>query len=108
MAEAVVNIEDSTFEETVLKADKPVFVDFGAEWCPPCKRIEPFVEELGGDYDGKAVVAKVDVDKAPNTAARFGITSVPTLVVFKNGEIVETAVGAVPKDQMAKMIDKHL
>lgn len=108
MAEGVVYVEDASFEDTVLKSDKPVFVDFWAEWCPPCKRIAPFVDELGSDYDGRAVVAKVDVDKAPQTAAKYGITSIPTLVVFKGGEPVEAVTGAIPKNQMAQMIDKHL
>jgi thioredoxin 1 len=108
MAEGVVYIEDATFEQAVLNSDKPVFVDFWAEWCPPCKRIAPLVDELGKEYAGRAVVAKVDVDKSPQVASRYGITSIPTLIVFKGGEPVEAVMGAVPKDHMAKMIDKHL
>ena len=83
-----VEITDSNFEE-VISSEKPVLVDFWAEWCGPCKMIGPVVEELASDYDGKAVVAKVNVDENPNVSAKFGIRSIPTLLVFKNGEIVD-------------------
>lgn len=108
MAGAILSVSDADFDTKVLQSEVPVFVDFWATWCPPCKRIAPFVEELAKDYDGKAVVAKVDVDEAGSVAARYGITSVPTLMVFKGGQPVEAQAGAVPKDHMAKMIDKHL
>ncbi len=108
MAGATQSVSDTDFDTKVLQSDKPVFVDFWASWCPPCKRIAPFVEELATDYDGKALVVKVDVDEAGQVAARYGITSVPTLMVFKDGQPVEAQAGAVPKDHMAKMIDKHL
>jgi len=108
MGEFSVKVTDQNFDSTVLSSSKPVFVDFWATWCPPCKRIAPFVEELAKDYQGKAVVAKVDVDEAGEISARYGINSVPTLMVFKNGQVVEAVVGAAPKEQMARLIDKHL
>ncbi|CAN5358099.1 thioredoxin [soil metagenome] len=108
MAGAALSVSNSQFESVVLQSKTPVFVDFWATWCPPCKRIGPFVEELANDYAGRAVVVKIDVDEAGDVASRYGITSVPTLMVFKNGEPVEAVSGAVPKDAMARMIDKHL
>lgn len=108
MAGAAMAVSSNEFDTTVLGSDKPVFVDFWATWCPPCKRIGPFVEELANDYQGRAVVVKIDVDEAGDVASRYGITSVPTLMVFKNGQPVEAVAGAVPKDMMARMIDKHL
>ena len=89
-------LNDSNFEEA-LKGDKPVLVDFWAEWCGPCKMIGPVVEELAGDYEGRAIVAKVNVDENPEVAGKYGIRSIPTLLVFKGGEIVDKQVGAVPK-----------
>jgi thioredoxin 1 len=108
MAGAAIQVGSEEFESKVLQSDKPVFVDFWATWCPPCKRIAPFVEELANDYKGRAVVAKIDIDQAGDVANRYGVTSIPTLMVFKNGDPVEAVVGALPKEQMARMIDKHL
>lgn len=102
-----VEITDSTFEE-VINSDKPVLVDFWAEWCGPCKMIGPIVEELAGDYEGKAVVGKVDVDSNPNISAKFGIRSIPTLLVFKNGEVVDKVIGAVPKSKLVSALDGQL
>ncbi|HNP94910.1 MAG TPA: thioredoxin [Cyclobacteriaceae bacterium] len=96
-------LNDSNFEETI-KGDKPVLVDFWAEWCGPCKMIGPVVEELAGDYEGKAVVAKLNVDENPEVAGKYGIRSIPTLLVFKGGEIVDKQVGAVPKSVLAQKL----
>ncbi len=100
-------ITDSNFEE-VLNSDKPILVDFWAEWCGPCKMIGPVVEELASDYDGKAVVGKVDVDVNPEVSAKFGIRSIPTLLVFKNGEIVDKQIGAVPKSVLSQKLDAQI
>ncbi len=98
-------ITDSNFEEVVLKSDKAVLVDFWAEWCGPCKMVGPFVDELATDYEGKAVVGKVNVDENPNVAAKFGIRSIPTLLVIKNGEVVDKQVGATSKDVLASKLE---
>lgn len=102
-----IEITDSNFNE-VLNTDKPVLVDFWAEWCGPCKMIGPVVKELAGEYDGKAVIGKVNVDENPGTAAQFGIRSIPTLLVFKNGEVVDKQIGAVPKAVLAGKLDAQL
>ena len=100
-------ITDSNFNE-ILKSDQPVLVDFWAEWCGPCKMIGPIVEELAGDYDGKAIIGKVDVDTNPEVSAKFGIRSIPTLLVFKNGEVVDKQIGAVPKNVLAQKLDAQM
>lgn len=102
-----IEINDSNFDE-IINTDKPVLVDFWAEWCGPCKMIGPVVEELANDYDGKAVIGKVDVDSNPGTSAKFGIRSIPTLLVLKNGKIVEKQVGAVPKSVLVQKLDAHI
>ncbi len=102
-----IEITDANFEE-ITNTDKPVLVDFWAEWCGPCKMIGPVVEELASDYEGKAVIGKVDVDSNPNTSAKFGIRSIPTLLVIKNGKIVEKQVGAVPKSVLTQKLDAHI
>jgi thioredoxin 1 len=103
-----VELTDSNFDEIIKSGDKPVLVDFWAEWCGPCKMIAPVVEELANDYDGKAVIAKVDVDSNPSVSAKYGIRSIPTLLVFKNGEIVDKQVGAVNKGVLAQKLDAQL
>ena len=97
-------VSDSTFEASVLKSDLPVLVDFWAPWCGPCKSIGPVIDELAVEYDGKAMVAKVNVDDNPATPGKFGIRAIPTLIVFKNGEAVEQRTGALPKDQIVQLL----
>ncbi|GAB2623714.1 thioredoxin [Belliella aquatica] len=106
MAKAI-EITDSNFEE-IMKSEQPILVDFWAEWCGPCKMIGPVVEELAGDYEGKAVIGKVDVDSNPAVAAQFGIRSIPTLLFFKGGQIVDKQVGAVPKSVLAQKLDAQI
>ena len=103
-----VAVTDSDFQELVLKSDTPVLVDFWADWCAPCKMIAPIVEELAEEYDGKIVFAKVDVDSSPLTAAEYGIRSIPTLLVFKDGSPVDQVVGAVPKAVLKQRLDSVL
>lgn len=100
-------ITDQNFQE-VINSDKPVLVDFWAEWCGPCKMIGPLVEELASEYDGKAVIGKVDVDVNPEVSAKFGIRSIPTLLVFKNGQVVDKQIGAVPKTILSAKLDAQL
>jgi len=100
-------LNDYNFDEAI-KGDKPVLVDFWGEWCGPCKMIGPVVEELAGDYEGKAVVAKLNVDENPQVTARFGVRSIPTLLVFKNGQVVDKQVGAVPKSVLAQKLQAQV
>lgn len=100
-------ITDANFDQ-IIATDKPVLVDFWAEWCGPCKMIGPVVEELAGEYEGKAVIGKVNVDENPNISAKFGIRSIPTLLVIKGGEIVDKQVGAVPKAVLAEKINNQM
>ncbi len=106
MAKAV-EINDNNFEE-ILKGDQPVLVDFWAEWCGPCKMIGPIVEELAGDYEGKAVIGKLDVDANPEVTGKFGVRSIPTLLIFKNGEVVDKQVGAVPKSILVQKLEAQI
>ncbi len=101
-------ITDSTFAEQVLKSDTPVLVDFWATWCPPCRMIAPTLEKLAGEFAGKATIAKLDVDQNPQTAQVFQVHSIPTLIVFKNGKMVDKAVGALPEPALRNLIQKHL
>ena len=102
-----IEINDSNFEE-IMASDKPVLVDFWAEWCGPCRMIGPVVEELAGEYEGKAVIGKLNVDENPELSAKFGVRSIPTLLVFKGGEIVDKQIGAVPKGVLAQKLDAQM
>jgi thioredoxin 1 len=99
---------DANFDEQVLQSDKPVIVDFWAEWCGPCRMVGPIVEQIGEEYEGKVVVGKVDVDNNPGTAMKFGIRNIPTILFFKNGEIVDKQVGAVAKPVLVKKLEAHM
>ena len=101
-------VDDANFQTEVLSSDKPVLVDFWAIWCGPCKMIAPYVEELANEYDGKLKVMKMDVDANPRTAMQFGIRSIPTLMVFKGGQVVEQIIGAVPKRHLVDKVTPHL
>jgi thioredoxin 1 len=105
---AVQTFTDSNFEEAVLKSSGPVLVDFWAEWCGPCKRLAPTVDALATEYAGRVMVGKLNVDDNPDTAFKFQIRGIPTLLVFKGGQVVESVVGLVAKDDLKKAIDKHL
>src|SRR5699024_10053924 len=101
-------ITDANFEEKVLKSDKPVMVDFWATWCGPCKMVGPIIEEIAEEYDGKAVVGKMDVDANQEFAAKYGVRNIPTVLVFKGGEMVARQVGAAQKSAYTKAIDENL
>lgn len=103
-----IEITDSNFEELVLKSDKPVLVDFWAEWCGPCRMIGPIVEEMSNEYEGKAIIGKVNVDTNPGVSAQFGVRNIPTILFIKNGEVADKSVGAVPKAQLIAKLDAIL
>jgi thioredoxin 1 len=108
MMSQIHDVDDASFETEVVKADGAVLVDFSATWCGPCKKLEPLVDEIAGDYDGRVKVVRVDVDKSPATAAKFAVMSVPTLIFFRDGQVRDQVIGLVPKRAIAERIDKVL
>src|SRR5262245_40927704 len=104
----VVHLTDDTFDETIKHAQGPVLVDFWAAWCGPCKVIAPYLDQIAGEVEGRATVAKVNVDENGDLSARFGIRSIPTLVILKDGRVVDQTVGALPKEQIRSFLQKHL
>ena len=107
-SEHMLTLTDGDFENTVLKSDKPVLVDFWAEWCGPCRIIAPAVEGLADEYNGRVAVGKLNIDENPNTPQKYGVRSIPTLLLFKDGEVVESTVGVAGKEQLAALLDKHV
>jgi thioredoxin 1 len=108
MSDKIVHITDASFEQDVIKSDTPVMVDFWAEWCGPCKMIAPVLDELANDYAGRLKICKLNVDSNTQTAPKFGIRGIPTLIIFKNGEVAGTKVGALSKSQLAAFIDSMI
>jgi thioredoxin 1 len=105
---AIIMTSDSSFEDDVLKSDRPVVVDFWAEWCGPCKMIAPFLEELAAEKGDQVTVAKVNIDDNPLTPTKYGVRGIPTLMLFKNGEIAATKVGAMPKTKLYEWVEEAL
>lgn len=108
MAENILNITDASFEHDVLNSDLPVLVDFWAPWCGPCKTIGPILEEAAKEYEGKIHIAKCNVDKNPDTPAKYSVRGIPTLILFKNGEVQATKVGAMSKSVLTSFIDSNI
>jgi thioredoxin 1 len=107
-AENVQTFTDTNFDQSVLQSGQPVLVDFWAEWCGPCKRLGPTIDQLASEYNGKVTVGKLNVDENPNTAIKFQIRGIPAVMLFKGGQIVEAVVGLAPKEEFKKVIDKHV
>ena len=107
MSNQILYVTDDSFEEEVINSDIPVLVDYWAEWCGPCKMIAPILEEIVGDYTDKIKIAKLNIDENPNTPPKFGIRGIPTLMLFKNGEVEATKVGALSKSQLTAFIDSN-
>ncbi len=104
----VQQISDEKFETDVLKSDTPVFVDFWAPWCGPCRIVGPVIEELAPSYEGKMRVTKLNVDENPATAQKYQVTSIPTMIIFKNGQVADRAIGAMPRSELQKFIDRNI
>ena len=107
-AKETVTLTDATFDTEVLQSDKAVLIDFWAAWCGPCRRVAPVIDALATEYEGKAKVAKLNVDENPEISRRFNIRSIPTLMVFKDGELKETAIGVRPKPQLEQLLDRYV
>jgi thioredoxin 1 len=108
MSEHIVHVTDSTFEDEVLKSDTPVLVDYWAEWCGPCRAIAPVLEEIAKEYSGKLIIAKMDVDQNQSTPQKYAVRGIPTLMIFKNGNVAGTKVGAASKSQLSAFIDSTI
>jgi thioredoxin len=107
-ATSILHLTEDTFDETIKNAKGPVLVDFWAAWCGPCKAIAPYLDQIAGEMEGRATVAKVNVDENGDLSARFGVRSIPTLLVFKDGRVVDQTVGALPKDMIKSFVAKHV
>lgn len=108
MSEHIQHLTDDIFDNQVLQSSVPVLVDFWAPWCGPCRFVAPVIEEIAKDYSGKIKVGKVDVDENPEVAGRYGISSIPTILLYKDGQVVDGVIGAVPKKHLQEIIDKHM
>ena len=108
MSDNITHITDSSFEQEVIQSDVPVLVDYWAEWCGPCKMIAPILDEIAADYEGKLKITKLNIDENPATPPKFGIRGIPTLMIFKGGDVQSTKVGALPKSQLTAFIDQNI
>jgi thioredoxin 1 len=108
VSDSVLHVTDSNFDELVLKAGVPVLVDYWAEWCGPCKMIAPVLDEIAKEYDGKLIVSKLNIDDNAKTPAHYGVRGIPTLMIFKDGDVEATKVGALTKSQLAQFIDDNI
>ena len=108
MSDKIIHVTDDTFESEVLNADRPVLIDYWAEWCGPCKMIAPVLDEIAEEYDGRLTVAKLNIDENPNTPQKFGIRSIPTLMLFKDGAVHAQKLGAMSKSQLTEFLDSNL
>lgn len=108
MSGKIVTVSDAEFESSILQGDKPALIDFWAEWCQPCKMLAPTIEEIAGEYEGKVLVGKLNVDDNPATATKYGIRGIPTLLLFKEGQVVQQLVGVKSKTEIKKVIDENM